>query len=226
MVGLRFVPSAPEGPTPPRVGVKLCLVGDPAVGKTCLATRYIFRRHEKRYSRTYRARIFRKRLRAEFGDGGPGVLVDLELWDAPGHPTLFSVLHDVYFHRADGVLVACDVTRPRSMQNVALWINAVRRAVAKPDTRILVNKADRVRRKESLRGMPRMARTFNAPWAVVSAASGQNVDGAFTGLIGEILLRRWPATYREPPRPQAPSGAWGDAQGPYASTAGVPLMPR
>ncbi|MFQ6012134.1 MAG: hypothetical protein ACE5LS_00600 [Thermoplasmata archaeon] len=225
-MGLRFVPPSPRGPNLPRVGVKLCLVGDAAVGKSCLATRYIFRRHERRYLRTYRARIFRKRLRADFGDGGQGMRVDLELWDAPGHPTLFSVLHDVYFHRADGVLVACDVTRPRTIQDVPFWIKAARRAIAKADTRILVNKADRLRGRKVLQGMPRMARSFDAPWAVVSAASGQNVDGAFTGLIGEILLRRWPAAYRDTPWPEAPLDATGRALAPYPSAAGAPLIPR
>lgn len=223
---MRFVPPSPERPTPPRVGVKLCLVGDPAVGKTCLATRYIFRRHERRYLRTYRARVFRKRLRADFRDGGPGMLVDLELWDAPGHPTLFSVLHDVYFHRADGVLVACDATRPQTIQNAPTWIHAARRAIAKPDARILVNKTDRLRGKQPLQGMPRLARSLNAPWAVVSAASGQNVEGAFTGLIGEILLRRWPAAYREAPSHEAPIHPWGASPGGYPSTPQAPFTPR
>lgn len=223
---MRFVPPTPGGPNPPRVGVKLCLVGDAAVGKSCLATRYVFRRHERRYLRTYRARIFRKRLLADFGDGGPGIRVDLELWDAPGHPTLFSVLHDVYFHRADGVLVACDVTRPRTIQNVPFWIKAARRAIAKAETRILVNKADRLRGRQVLQGMPRLARTLNAPWAVVSSATGQNVDGAFTGLIGEILLRRWPTAYRDTPWPEAHPPQWDQAPSEYPPAVRAPLIPR
>lgn len=223
---MQFIPTSPEAPAPPRVGVKLCLVGDAAVGKTCLVTRYIFRRHERRYLRTYRARIFRKRLRADFGDGGQGVLVDLELWDAPGHPTLFSVLHDVYFHRADGVLVACDAARPRTIQDVPFWIKAVRRAIPKADTRILVNKADRLRGRQPLQSMPRLARSLHAPWAIVSAATGRNVEGAFTGLIGEILLRRWPATYREAPWPGAQAQPWDQAAGMHPSSKRAALIPR
>lgn len=225
-MGLRFVPTTPEAPSAPRVGIKLCLVGDPAVGKTCLAIRYLYRRHEKRYLRTYRARIFRKRLRADFGDGGPGMTVDLELWDAPGHPTLFSVVHDVYFHRADGILVACDASRPQTMQNLPFWVKAVHKAIAKPETRILVNKADRLRGKKPLQDMPRMARHFNAPWAMVSAASGQNVEGAFTGLVGEILLRRWPAAYREEPWPRTPFDVRGGTPGAYSPSRQAPLIPR
>ncbi|MFQ5552620.1 MAG: Rab family GTPase [Thermoplasmata archaeon] len=223
---MRFVPTTPDGPVPPRVGVKLCLVGDPAVGKTCLVTRYIFRRHERRYLRTYRARIFRKRLRADFGDGGQGLLVDLELWDAPGHPTLFSVVYDVYFHRADGVLVVCDATRPQTLKNVAAWIQAVRRAMGKPDARILVNKADRLRGRQPLQALPRIARSLKAPWAIVSAASGLNVQGAITGLIGEILLRRWPAAYQEAPWPVPASEAWNQSERPYPSAMRSPLIPR
>lgn len=223
---LRFIPPNPEGPDPPRVGVKLCLVGDATVGKTCLATRYIFRRHDRRYQRTYRARIYRKRLRADFGDGGQGMLVDLELWDAPGNPTLFSVLHDVYFHRADGVLVACDAARPETIRNVPFWIKVARHAIGKADTRILVNKADRLRGRQPLQSMPRLARSLNAPWAVVSAATGQNVDGAFTGLIGEVLLRRWPAAYRETPWPQARVPPWDPRQTAYPSAQQTPLIPR
>ena len=224
--GLRFFPPTPEGRNPPRVGVKLCLVGDPSVGKTCLATRYIFRRHDRRYQRTYRARIYRKRLRADFGDGGQGILIDLELWDAPGHPTLFSVLHDVYFHRADGVLVACDAGRPQTIRDVPFWIKVARHAVAKADTRILVNKADRLRGRRPLQGLPRMARSLNAPWAIVSAATGQNVDGAFTGLIGEVLLRRWPTAYRDTPWAEARVPLWDPTRSDSPSSREAPLIPR
>ncbi|MFQ5918513.1 MAG: GTP-binding protein [Thermoplasmata archaeon] len=223
---MRVIPQTPEGPNPPRVGVKLCLVGDPTVGKTCLATRYVFRRHVRRYQQTYRARIYRKRLRADFGDGGQGMLVDLELWDAPGNPTLFSVLHDVYFHRADGVLIACDGTRPQSMRNVPFWIKVARHAVSKADTRILVNKADRLRGRQPLGSMPQMARSLNAPWALVSAATGQNVDGAFTGLIGEALLRRWPAAYRGTAGPATPAPSWDQNQRPNPYGHPAPLIPR
>ncbi len=224
--GLRFLPPTAEGSNPPRVGVKLCLVGDPSVGKTCLATRYIFRRHERRYHRTYRARIYRKRLRADFGDGGQGILVDLELWDAPGHPTLFSVLHDVYFHGADGVLVACDAGRAQTVRDVPFWIKVARHAVAKAEMRILVNKADRLRGGKPLQGMPRLARSLNAPWAVVSAATGQNVDGAFTGLIGEVLLRRWPAAYRETPWPEARVPLWDQTRAHAPKAQEASLIPR
>ena len=200
------------------------MVGDPSVGKTCLASRYIFRRHVTRYQQTFRARIYRKRLRADFGDGGQGMRVDLELWDAPGNPTLFSVLHDVFFHRADGVLVACDGARPQTLRNVPFWIKVARHAIPKADARILVNKADRLRGRHPLGSLPQMARSLNAPWALVSAATGQNVDGAFTGLIGEVLLRRWPSAYREAPWPEAPP-SWGEG-GEYPSPRQAPLIPR
>ncbi len=154
------------------------------------------------------------------------MLVDLELWDAPGNPTLFSVLHDVYFHRADGVLVACDAARLETIRNVPFWIKVARHAIGKADIRILVNKADRLRGRQPLQSLPQLARSLNAPWAVVSAATGQNVDGAFTGLIGEVLLRRWPGAYRETPWPEAHAPQWDQAPRVYPLAMRAPLIPR
>src|SRR6059058_4325981 len=65
-----------------KMKVKVCLVGEGAVGKTCLIRRFIQDQFDDRYISTLGAKVSKKEIKVDGPSGGMDV--DMTIWDIMG----------------------------------------------------------------------------------------------------------------------------------------------
>src|SRR5437667_12024357 len=91
-----------------KMKVKICLVGEGAVGKTCLIRRFIQDQFDDRYISTLGAKVSKKEIKIDGPNGGSDI--DMTIWDIIGEEGFRELLKEAYFHGAPGVLAACALT--------------------------------------------------------------------------------------------------------------------
>jgi small GTP-binding protein len=171
-----------------RMKVKICLVGEGAVGKTCLIRRFIQDQFDDRYISTLGAKVSKKELKVNGPNGGADV--DMTIWDIMGEKGFRELLKEAYFHGAQGVLAVCDVTRKQTLDDLDEWVAAVLKVTGNVPIAYLANKADLKDQMDLTEAdVRRAAESHRAPYMFTSAKTGQNVEEAFAQLADLIATR-------------------------------------
>jgi small GTP-binding protein len=171
-----------------RMKVKICLVGEGAVGKTCLIRRFIQDQFDDRYISTLGAKVSKKELKVDGANGGADV--DMTIWDIMGEKGFRELLKEAYFHGAQGVLAVCDVTRKQTLDDLDDWVAAVLKVTGNVPITYLANKADLKDQMDVTEAdIRRAAESHRAPYLYTSAKTGQNVEEAFAKLANLIATR-------------------------------------
>ncbi len=170
---------------PERMKVKICLVGEGAVGKTCLIRRFIHDQFDDRYISTLGAKVSKKEIQVDM-DGTP-VAIDMTIWDIMGEKGFRELLKEAYFHGAQGVLAVCDVTRMQTLTDLDEWVAAVVKVTGQVPVEFLANKADLKDEQEvQAADLEAAAKSHHAPFMFTSAKTGENVEQAFADLAKMI----------------------------------------
>ena len=160
---------------------KVCLVGEGAVGKTCLIRRFIHDQFDDRYISTLGAKVSKKSIVTQGADGP--VEIDMTIWDIMGEKGFRELLKEAYFHGAQGVLAVCDVTRKETLDDLHDWIAAVAKVTGNVPIVLLANKIDlKEEQVVSEADISAAAERHAAPFLFTSAKTGQNVEKAFADL--------------------------------------------
>ena len=164
---------------------KIVTLGEPAVGKTSLVTKFVTGRFERDYKKTLGIDI--STYDVQLDDN----LFKLLIWDLAGHD-VFIDLRTRYCQGASGGLVVFDLTRPQTLEAVPQWVEAVRSCAEDPVLILLGNKVDlKRRRKVSEEQGEEMARKLNLyMYLETSAKTGQHVTRCFNTLARVMYERR------------------------------------
>jgi Ras-related protein Rab-1A len=164
---------------------KLIVIGDPAVGKTSLLTKFASNKFENEYLPTVGVNIVKEMVNLKVQGGSTEV--NLLIWDIAGQPQ-FYMLHKPYFNGADGMLLVFDITRSSSFSNMNNWYNTAVKYGLSGVPRILVgNKNDLKEERKIIAPMAdHLSEKLNAPYFETSAITGQNVKLIFEK-IAELL---------------------------------------
>jgi len=175
-----------------RAKVKLCLAGEPMVGKTSLIRRYVQDEYDDRYIATLGAKVTKKEL-----DSGPQdqakSAVTMILWDIWGNKNVRELLKDAYYHGAHGIIAVCDVTRPETLDELDGWAQAIRSVAGDIPVCLLANKVDLLEErllKES--DIKAFAAARGWPFYSTSARTGEHVEEAFGAMVETILRKSVP----------------------------------
>ncbi|MFQ6128552.1 MAG: Rab family GTPase [Thermoplasmata archaeon] len=168
------------------VKLKICLVGDPAVGKTSLIRRYVKDQFNDEYLKTVGAKIAKKTLTIPLN--GTEIRVDMILWDIAGMGGKDSILRRDYLYGTQGVLAVCDATDSKTISGLGDWIEAVRKLAGDVPIRIVINKTDMD--DGALEEEPRTFPSADSGTSCIrtSAKTGDNVERAFYDLAKSIVL--------------------------------------
>ncbi len=159
--------------------IKLCLLGDGAVGKTSLVRRYVFDAFDDKYLMSFGTKVTKKSLKV--GDAE----VDLMVWDILGQKSQES-LHAAYYRGAAGALAVCDFTRPETLKSLREWLGSFRSVVGEMPVLILGNKAD-LEKRFTPAELEAFGKEVECKVLETSAKTGLNVEMAFQE-IGKAVM--------------------------------------
>ena len=169
---------------------KICLLGDPAVGKTSLIRRFVFDMFDDKYITTIGTKVTKKTVEVdrEVPTGNMHVKITLLIWDILGQRE-YQRLHPVYYQGAEGALIVCDSTRKETIGNLATWVTSFKNVVGNVPVVFLINKSDLVDPEKFDRSeIDNLSRLHHAPYLPTSAKNGLNVERAFI-TVSEALAR-------------------------------------
>ena len=185
--------------------VKLLLIGDSGVGKSCLLLRFSDDQFTASFITTIGIDFKVKTVDLE------GKRVKLQIWDTAGQER-FRTITSAYYRGAMGILLIYDVTNANTWKNVRNWVRNIADNAPQTVNKILIgNKADmkpEMRQVSTAQGQS-LADEYGMKFFETSARTGVNVAEAFLTLATDVKDRLL-AGGGEP----APSGGINVAQAP------------
>eukprot|EP00916_Digyalum_oweni_P004900 GHVL01008791.1.p1 GENE.GHVL01008791.1~~GHVL01008791.1.p1 ORF type:complete len:210 (+),score=19.41 GHVL01008791.1:789-1418(+) len=162
--------------------IKLLLIGDSAVGKSCLLLRFT----EDQYLPSHIATIgIDFKMKTMDIDGSR---VKLQIWDTAGQER-FRTVTQAYYRSAMGIILVYDVTKEESFNNIRTWIRQIESFGSENVNKILVgNKADLPKVISAARGRA-LAEDNGMHFFETSALSGLNVADVFYHIAKEVKWR-------------------------------------
>ena len=165
---------------------KFIIIGDEAVGKTCLLLQFT----DKRYRSTHQVTVG-----VEFGSRTVdvnGSRIKLQCWDTAGHDRFRSIIRP-YYRGVDRMLLVYDICQRDSFEHIFQRLREVRdNADPFPLVITLIgNKADKAaeRKVTQQEGMS-LARQKCFLFLETSAATGHCVDAAFLSTAKNVLQKK------------------------------------
>ncbi|CAH8572368.1 unnamed protein product [Schistosoma turkestanicum] len=160
---------------------KYIIIGDTAVGKSCLLLQFTDQRFQPVYDLT---------IGVEFGARMVTIgdkQIKLQVWDTAGQESFRSITRS-YYRGAAGALLVYDVTRRDTFNHLASWLQDARQHASPNMVITLVgNKCDLgARREVGQEEAEAFARENNLLFLETSAKTGANVEQAFASTARAI----------------------------------------
>jgi Ras-related protein Rab-8A len=161
--------------------IKLLLLGDSAVGKSCLLLRF----SDDAFTPSFISTIgIDFKIRTVNVDGK---IIKLQIWDTAGQER-FRTITTTYYRGAMGVLLIYDVTNEATFDNIKNWMSNIK-AYANENIRsvLIGNKCDLTDKKTvtTMSGKS-LANLHNIRFFETSAKTGLSVDEAFITIVRDI----------------------------------------
>ncbi|KAI0956633.1 GTP-binding protein of the rab [Taiwanofungus camphoratus] len=161
--------------------LKLLLIGDSGVGKSCLLLRFAEDAFTDSYLSTIGVDFKIRTIELE------GKTVKLQIWDTAGQER-FRTIAAAYYRGAHGIVVVYDVTDNESFENVKGWLHEIERYASETVKKLLIgNKSDLVERKVvAYSAAKEFADGLSIPFVETSAKTSTNVEEAFLTMSKQI----------------------------------------
>lgn len=171
---------------------KVILLGEVAVGKTSILSRFV----EDRFTQEYKCNVgVEFKVKSIFLDEKTGA--DLQIWDTCGEER-YRTLTRQYYRDACGVILIFDLTNKNSFDKLSTWLEDISDNGPK-ETNILIigNKSDLVdERRVNFNEAYNFASKNNIQYIEVSAKTGNNVGLLFENLT-KIMVKKEQASEKK-----------------------------
>ncbi|KAI9009144.1 ras family-domain-containing protein [Hyaloraphidium curvatum] len=164
--------------------IKLLLIGDSGVGKSCLLLRFSDDSFTPSFITTIGIDFKIRTIELD------GKRIKLQIWDTAGQER-FRTITTAYYRGAMGILLVYDVTDERSFNNIRNWIRNIEQHASEGVNKILIgNKCDMTDKKViSTEQGQALADEYGIRFLETSAKSNINVEEAFFSLARDIKKR-------------------------------------
>ncbi|KAJ8636899.1 hypothetical protein MRB53_011166 [Persea americana] len=165
--------------------IKLLLIGDSGVGKSCLLLRFSDGSFTTSFITTIGIDFKIRTIELD------AKRIKLQIWDTAGQER-FRTITTAYYRGAMGILLVYDVTDESSFNNIRNWIRNIEQHASDNVNKILVgNKADM---DESKRAVPTskgqaLADEYGIKFFETSAKTNLNVEQVFFSIAKDIMHR-------------------------------------
>lgn len=163
--------------------LKVVIVGDSNVGKSCLVLQFVDHRFQNLHDPTIAVEFQQKTVSIE------GKLLKLQLWDTVGQENFLSIARN-YYRESTGCVVTFDITSRESFDHVHRWSEEVRNNTTPELISVLVGtKADLAyKRQITAEEGEALARSLNMKYVEVSAKEGLNVTQPFILICKAVVM--------------------------------------
>ena len=162
--------------------VKILLIGESGVGKTCILQRFCKGDFLVNHLTTIAIDFKMKVIEVD------KTKLKMQIWDTAGQER-FDTLTASFFKSAQGIMICYSITDENSFQSVQKWIKQIQN-LAPRDVKVMMlgNKADleKDRLVDKELGVE-LAKTFNIDFLEVSAFTNENIELAFHKLGKSII---------------------------------------
>jgi small GTP-binding protein len=176
--------------------LKIVVVGDSGVGKTCLLLRYVRDIYDPDTQSTLGVEFMTKIIETEKNR------IQLQLWDTAGQELFRSVTRG-YYRGSAGAFLVFDITNHDSFEHVGRWLHDVKE-VARSDvvTILLGNKVDLEAERDVAREeAEEFARANKMRYFETSAKTGGQIADAIQAIVAVIEKYVADGVYEVTPNP-------------------------
>eukprot|EP00658_Telonema_sp_P-2_P024413 TRINITY_DN197_c0_g2_i1.p1 TRINITY_DN197_c0_g2~~TRINITY_DN197_c0_g2_i1.p1 ORF type:complete len:277 (-),score=97.38 TRINITY_DN197_c0_g2_i1:159-866(-) len=165
--------------------IKLLLIGDSGVGKSCLLCRYSENIFNNKFITTIGIDFKIRTIELD------GKKIKLQIWDTAGQER-FRTITQAYYRGAMGILLVYDVTDEKSFKNIQSWMRNIDTHANTEVVKVLLgNKCDMTnRRAVSHQQGQDLAKGYDIEFFETSAKDKINVEEAFTRIAQLIKDKR------------------------------------
>ena len=160
---------------------KIVVVGDCAVGKSNILSRYINNQFSKESKSTIGVELSSKCFKID------NKVIKINIWDTAGQER-FTSITSAYYKGAKGALIVYDITRQDTFDNIDKWLRELRLKI-NVDIKVFVlgNKSDlSLLRQVDYKEAKRKAEKLKVKLYETSALDSKNINEAFKSLIIDI----------------------------------------
>mmetsp|Transcript_949 Transcript_949/g.2280 ORF Transcript_949/g.2280 Transcript_949/m.2280 type:complete len:196 (+) Transcript_949:4072-4659(+) len=161
--------------------VRLLVIGDSGVGKTCLLLRYSEDKFVESHLITIGIDFKMKTIQQQ------GKAVKLQIWDSAGQER-FHKIAPSFYRNAMGFLLVYDVNDEQSFANIVRWTETIARYRTDSVVRVLIgNKTDLANRQVSREQGEELAQKLGTKLFETSAKQNENVQEVFEYTAAQVL---------------------------------------
>jgi Ras-related protein Rab-2A len=173
---------------------KIVVLGEGAVGKTAIVTRFSHGFFRTDYKTTIGSQFAVKNVDIRRDDMS-NVTVKLQIWDVAGQ-SRFQILRPMYYRGSSGGLLVFDVTRRRTFIVLEEWLDELHKAINKKIPLVLVaNKTDLPDRVVEPSEGREFADRHGMPYLESSAKTGEGIVDIFQQLAEVLVKNREKTNY-------------------------------
>lgn len=160
---------------------KYIIIGDSAVGKSCLLLQFTDRRFRTDHDLTIGVEFGARLITLDDKQ------IKLQIWDTAGQESFRSITRS-YYRGASGALLVYDVSRRETFTHLTRWLEEARSNASEHMVIMLLgNKCDLEQREVSFEEGQAFAKERGLVFRETSAKTAQNVEEAFLQTARSIL---------------------------------------
>ncbi len=163
--------------------LKYIIIGDSAVGKSNILTRYVYEKFNEEFQST---------IGVEFASKNAIVnnkIYRIQIWDTAGQESFRSITR-AYYKNSVCAFIVYDITSRTSFENVKSWLDDIQKQCPKTTFLVLVgNKIDLENERQIMyEEGDSFAKENNMLYIETSAKTGQNIETLFLKSVEIIKL--------------------------------------
>jgi small GTP-binding protein len=164
--------------------LKMCLLGEAAVGKTSLIRKFVVDKFDDKYITTLGTKTTKKTFAIK--NNHRQINLTLIIWDVLGQRH-FTRVKEVAFTGANGAFIVVDLTRKDTLYSFDHWLFSLYEVAGEIPIVVLANKND-LKPQFGAKEIEEIIADYGFPYYLTSAKTGENVNDAFHN-IGKTMVK-------------------------------------